>query len=191
MGQCDSSRRLLTSTGTQGKAGRGFSSPLRTAAHLNSTASCSCRHSISQTPLLLGLRSRAVVAEPTSLCRQRAALLGHDLLLLLKIKHWTRTAPYIKDIRTRLMVFKGSFIQAQTLHRWVLFPWQKIVSKAVWQFCRISHASLSAPKPNPPLSNFDANVVLLFGQSSLQCAHSFGRAHFLGEEEPFTGSHRS
>lgn len=57
------------------------------------------------------------------------------------------------------MVFKESFIPAQMLYRWVLFPWQKIVYQVVWQFCRISHANLSAPKPNPPFSNFDANVV--------------------------------
>ena len=89
--ECDSSRHLLTSVGTQGKSGPGFSlpSPLRMDAHLNFTASLSCRHSISQTPRLPGLWSRAVVAEPTSLCRQRAALLGRDLLLLLKIKRWT------------------------------------------------------------------------------------------------------
>lgn len=72
------------------------------------------------------------------------------------------------------MVFKESLIQVQTLYRWGLFPWQKIVSQVVWQFCRISHANLSAPKPNPPPSNFDANVVLTFRQISCQHELSFG-----------------
>lgn len=82
------------------------------------------------------------------------------------------------------MVFKERFIQARTLYRWVLFPWQKIVYQVVWQFCRISHANLSAPKPNPPLSNFDANVVLTFQQLSLQQA-CLGMSSFPGESRAF------
>lgn len=162
-------------------------------AHLNFPASLCRRHSVSQTPLSPWAPVPAVVASPRH-CVDRAR--GPAKMWLTPASKNKEpdsppphSPPYIKETGARFMVFKENLLRVQTLYRWGLFPWQKIVSQGVWQFCRISHANLCAPKPNPPPSNFDANV-LTFRQISFQHV-CFRMSSFPWGSRPFQGTQLS